>query len=289
MRRDYYAVLGIGATANTADIKRAYRRLARRYSPDINFWEVEARSLFEEIAEAYRILSDPESRSLYDRFGGPGGGRDALSPGRRGDDLYAAVALSFDAAAHGTTLPVELTRYSPCALCEGGGCPACGRRGIRAVTEAVSVRIPAGIDTGAEIRLSGQGHAGPFGGPRGDLIVATRVSDHPYFARKGDNLHCDVPLTLTEAILGGRVEVPTLHGETTLGIPPGTQSGHVFRLRGLGMPRRGGSGSGDLYVTVQVAIPTGLDARTEELVLQLGRLLPSNPRADLRRYRGGRS
>ncbi len=289
MRRDYYAVLGIGATASAVDIKRAYRRLARRYSPDVNFWDAEARSLFEEIAEAYRVLSDPESRSVYDRFGGTVVDRGALAAGRRGDDLYVSVALSFVEAARGTTLALELSRYSPCLGCGGTGCPGCGRRGIHLATDSVAVRLPGGVDTGSEVRVAREGHAGPFGGPRGDLMVATRVSDHPFFIRKGDNLYCEVPISVVEAMLGGRIEVPTLHGDTTIAVPPGTQSGQVFRVRGHGLPRRGRTGTGDLYVAMRVLIPNDLDVRTEELVLELGRLLPSNPRTDLRRYPEGSS
>jgi DnaJ-class molecular chaperone len=289
MRRDYYAVLGVGATASAADIKRAYRRLARRYSPDINFWDAEARPLFEEIAEAYRILSDPESRSVYDRFGGVIVDRGVLPTGRRGDDLYVSVALSFVDAARGTTLALPLSRFSPCPGCDGRGCSGCGRRGIQLGTESVAIQVPGGVGTGSEIRVPDEGHAGPFGGPRGDLIVATQVGDHPFFSRKGDNLYCDVPITVVEAILGARIEVPTLDGETTIVLPPGTQNGQAFRLRGHGVPRRGGTGTGDLYVAVRVVIPSDLDVQTGALVLELGRLLPSNPRPDLRRYREGSS
>jgi molecular chaperone DnaJ len=289
MRRDYYAVLGIGTTASAADIKRAYRRLARRYSPDINFWDTDARSLFEEIAEAYRVLSDPESRSIYDRFGPAIVERDAPPAGRRGDDLWVPVVLSFVEAARGTTLALELSRFSPCAGCGGAGCQRCSRRGIELVTESVAIRVPGGVDSGSEVRVPREGHAGPFGGPRGDLVVTTRVSDHPHFTRKGDNLYGEVSIGVVEAMLGGRIHVPTLDGETTLSIPPGTQSGQVFRIRGQGVPRRGGTGTGDLYIAVRVVIPTDLDARTEALVLELGRLLPPHPRIHPRRYREGSS
>jgi DnaJ-class molecular chaperone len=289
MRRDYYAVLGIGATASAADIKRAYRRLARRYSPDINLWDAEARPLFEEIAEAYRILSDPESRAAYDRFGRVVADPGSLPPGRRGDDLYVSVALSFAEAARGTTVALPLRRFSPCPGCGGRGCSECARRGLQLGTDSVPVRVPAGVDTGSEVRVPGEGHAGPFGGPRGDLLVATRVSDHPFFTRKGDNLYCEVSITVLEAILGGRLDVPTLEGESSLTLPPGVQSGQVFRLRGHGVPRRGGTGTGDLYVSVRVVIPAGLDVGAEALVRELSRFLPPNPRPDLRRYREGRS
>jgi molecular chaperone DnaJ len=287
MGRDYYAVLGIASTAAGREIRQAYRRLARRYSPDVNFWDTEARGLFQEISEAYRVLSDPGARSMYDRYGhllvaGP-----AVGEGRRGDDLHVAVSLSLADAARGVTLPVELSRFSPCQACGGAGCPECRQRGVRLAGESLSIPVPAGVDTGAQIRVPGEGHAGPFGGPRGDLIVSTRVEEHPYFVRKGDNLHCEVPITLAEAILGARVHVPTLEGEAGLVVPPGTQSGQSFRLRGRGLPHVFGEGAGDLYATVRVEVPTGLDARTQEMVRELDRLLASDPRAALRRYRGG--
>ena len=140
---------------------------------------------------------------------------------------------------------------------------------------------------GAQLRAPGQGHAGPFGGPQGDLIVITRVAEHPFFLRKGDNVHCELPVTLGEAVLGARIRVPTLDGETMLVLPPGTQSGQVFRLRGKGMRRLHGDGSGDLYVTVRVTIPRGLDERTQAIFRELERLLPETPRAGYERFRGG--
>jgi molecular chaperone DnaJ len=287
MRRDYYAVLGIAPTADVREIRQAYRRLARRYSPDVNFWDAAAQAVFQEIAEAYRVLSDAGARSMYDRYGHLLSDREAVGAGRRGEDLHVAVSLSLVDAARGVTLPIELSRFSPCGACGGGGCEECRGRGVRLVTERVSIAVPAGVDTGAQIRVAGEGHAGPFGGPRGDLIVSTRVEDHPVFVRKGDNLHCEVPITLAEAILGARIQVPTLDGDAVLVVPPGTQSGQSFRLRGRGVPHGFGEGAGDLYVTARVEIPKGLDARTQEMVRELGRVLASDPRAELRRHGGG--
>jgi molecular chaperone DnaJ len=285
MRRDYYAVLGVATTADLRDIRRAYRHLARQYSPDINFWDAEARVLFEEISEAYRVLSDPGARTMYDRFGTTLVDRDARPSGRRGDDHHVTVALSFADAATGVTLSLDLSRFSPCQVCEGRGCGGC-RHGVRPTTESVSVAIPAGVDTGTQIRVSEQGHAGPFGGPRGDLILSTRVSEHSLFLRKGDNLHCEVPITIGEAVLGTRIQVPALDGEATLVIPPGTQSGQAFRLRGRGVPRIHSDGAGDLYVMVRVETPRGLDAHTQELVRELDRLIGGDPRRALRQQGG---
>lgn len=331
MRRDYYAVLGVDATATTQEIRQAYRRLARQYSPDVNLWDEHARSLYEEITEAYRVLSDSIGRSLYDRYGHQGFQPDAAdgtdrprrARGVRGDDLHYSLDLAFTDAARGLRLELEISRLSPCRACEGSGsrqgapavgcqhcdgtgnlwregelsrpepCPACGGLGVRVADPcptcrgrgvspapaSVPVTIPPGVDTGAQLRIPGEGHAGPFGGPRGDLIVITRVAPHPFFERKGDNLHCEIPISLTEAVLGARIQVPTLDGSAVLVLPPGTQSGQVFRLRGKGLPRFDGERRGDLYVTVKVLIPRGLDAQTQEIFRRLERLIPDNPRA----------
>ena len=330
--RDYYAVLGVGAGSTPDQIRRAFQRLARRYSPDVNLWEREAQSLFEEISQAYRVLSDPSARRLYDQHGPvsePVG--DAPSPapsGRRGDDLHVPVELSFAQAHSGLTLEVAVERLgpcdacraagvrpgapvvpcdhcagaglvwmrsagrvtpSPCPACDGAGervvepCPACRGRGVRPRRDAIGVAIPAGVDTGGQLRLTGEGHAGPLGGPRGDLIVSARVQDHPVFTRKGDNLHAELRVGIVEAVLGARIPLATLSGAFDLILPPGTQSGQVIRIRGKGMPRLSGEGRGDLYVTALVEIPRGIDARTQELFRELGRLVPEPPRGALRR------
>jgi len=293
MRRDYYAVLGIAATAEPREVRRAYQRLARQYSPDVNFWDERARELFDEIAEAFRVLGDPSARAMYDRFGSAAGAADALGAGRRGDDVHGVVELSFADVVRGTRVRMEVHRFSSCAACSasgtgaGGRCLLCLGRGVRRVVEPVDVAIPAGADSGAQIRMAGEGNAGPFGGPRGDLIVSTRVREHPFFRRKGDSVHCEVPISVWEALLGARIRVPTPSGEAVLVVPPGTTGGQVFRLRGQGLPRLTGESTGDLYVTVRVEIPTGLDARTHELVRQLERLMPIETRTALERYRGG--
>jgi molecular chaperone DnaJ len=291
-RRDYYAVLGIAATAGPREIRQAYRRLARQYSPDVNFWDREAEALFEEIAEAYRVLSDPAAREMYDRYGGivvTG----ALHPGRRGDDVHTTVELSFADAARGTTLEVAVPRFSPCATCGATGvrgdrpCGVCHQRGVRRAVDGVRVVIPAGVDSGSQIRVPDEGSAGPFGGPRGDLIVSTRVREHPFFRRQGDGVHCELPVSVWEALQGARIHVPTPNGTAVLVVPPGTPPGQVFRLRGQGLPKLSGEGPGDLFVTIRVEIPGGLDARTHDLVRELERLLPMESRVGLERYAGG--
>jgi molecular chaperone DnaJ len=290
MARDYYAVLGLEATAAPREIKRAYQRLARRYSPDVNFWDREAQTIFEEIVEAYRVLSDPTARAMYDRFGGTGG---LLQASRRGEDVHVAIELSFAQAALGATLEVDVPRFSPCAGCgatgvrDGGACSGCQGRGVRRALDTVRVELPAGVDVGTEVRVRGEGSAAPFGGPRGDLVVSTRVRPHPFFRRQGEGVHCEVPISVWEALRGARIRVPTPTGEAVLVIPPGTSGGQVFRLRGQGVARLTDGSTGDLYVTVQVQMPTGLDARTDELVRELERLLPAAPRITLDAYVGG--
>jgi DnaJ-class molecular chaperone len=135
--------------------------------------------------------------------------------------------------------------------------------------------------------MPGEGSAAPFAGPRGDLIVSTRVREHPFFVRKGDHVHCEVPITVWEALRGARVRVPTPQGEAVLVVPPATAAGSVFRLRGQGVPRLAGDAPGDLFVTIRIDMPAGIDARTDELVRELERLMPATPRQDLARYRGG--
>ena len=291
MRRDYYAVLGVAATAAPREIRYAYRRLARQYSPDVNFWDRQAQTLFEEIAEAYRVLSDPTARAMYDRFGTrPDTG--ALAAGRRGEDVHATVELGFAQAAHGARLRLDVPRFSPCGACSASGgtsqgtCASCQGRGVRRVVERVHVSIPAGVDAGTQVRVPAEGSAGPFGGPRGDLIVSTRVREHPFFKRHGDGVRCDVPITVWEALRGARIRVPTPMGGTTLVLPPGTAPNQLFRLRGHGLPRLTGEGHGDLHVTIRVVLPDSLDTRTDELVRELERLLPMEPRAELERYAG---
>jgi molecular chaperone DnaJ len=289
MPRDYYAVLGLAATAGPREIRQAYRHLARRYSPDVNVVDRQTRALFEEIVEAYRILSDPAARSMYDRLGAAG----VLEPGRRGDDVHVGVELTFAHAARGVALDVDVPRFSPCGAChatgaaDGAACSACRGRGVRRALDVVRIEIPAGVDSGTEIRLRGEGSAAPFGGPRGDLVVSSRVREHPFFKRQGDAVHCEVSISLWEAVRGARIRIPTPTDEAVLVVPPGTTGGQAFRLRGQGIPKLLDGAAGDLFVTIQVVMPSGMDARTDELVRELERLLPLTPRADLDRFAGG--
>jgi DnaJ-class molecular chaperone len=256
----------------------------------VNFWDVTARTVFDEIAEAYRVLSDPDARALYDRFGGR---HDAVEAGRRGEDVHAAIELGFGDVVNGVALDLPVSRFSPCGACAARGraddepCGACAGRGVRRAIDVVKIVIPAGVDSGTQVRVSDEGSAAPFGGPRGDLVVSTRVREHPFFVRKGDHIHCEVPITVWEALRGARVRVPTPQGEAVLVVPPATAAGSAFRLRAQGLPRLAGDTPGDLFVTIRIDMPAGIDARTDELVRELERLMPAAPRQDLGRYRGG--
>jgi molecular chaperone DnaJ len=180
-------------------------------------------------------------------------------------------------------------RFSgPCADCNGTGkyrprCAACGGSGLIRKPESFEVRIPAGVDTGSRVRVAGKGNAGLNGGARGDLLIVTEVDQHPFFERKGDNIYVKVPVTVTEAALGAKVEVPTLDGSSVIRIPPGTQSGQTLRLRGKGAPSlRGPAGlRGDQFIEVQVTVPHVADERTKEILRELARLNPEDPRAAL--------
>ena len=176
-----------------------------------------------------------------------------------------------------------------CPQCGGSGkqkrrCPACGGSGHTRQPETFDVRIPAGVDTGSRVRVPGKGNAGLGGGPPGDLFIVTDVEPHPYFERKGDNIYVKLPVTVTEAALGAKVEVPTIDGPTTIKIPPGTQSGQRLRLREKGPPSLRGSVRGDQFVEVQVVVPRVADERTKEILREVARLNPENPRKDLKRY-----
>ncbi len=306
--QDYYKILGVDKNADEKEIKRAYRRLAREFHPDVNPGDPQAEEKFKQINEAYEVLSDPEKRAKYDRFGAswqryqqmggdpggfdwsqwtsgfPGGTRvefggdlgdlfggaggfsdffntlfgnmgirtDAFRQGRRaarGRDLEQPVEITLEEAFHGTRRILEKD----------------GRR--------LEVKIPPGVKTGSRIRIAGEGGRGGSGMPAGDLYLKVRVRPHPRFTRKGDNLHTQVDLDLYTAILGGTVRVPTLEGDVSLKIPPETQSGRTFRLRGKGMPRlKQPKQRGDLYVKVQVRLPQNLSEREKQLFRELASL-----------------
>ena len=368
---DYYQVLGVDRKAAAADIKKAYRRLARKYHPDLNPGDKSAEARFKEIQEAYSVLSDAKKRSQYDQFGfagdrppaggaGPfpggggggfegfdfsdigsgnfrdffenifGGGAPAASRSgsaapARGEDLMYAMTVSFEDAVKGVQTKIQLTRQASCGTCHGTGgrsggrtrpcptcggsgrsfvqkglmkfsapCPACGGagtvrgedcgdcggRGAVQRTEILNVRIPAGVDAGSKVRIAEKGNAGQAGGPPGDLYITIDVAPHAWFKREGTSLSIRLPISVPEATLGAKIEVPTLDGRTTIRIPPGTKSGQKFRIRGRGVPVLGGSGRGDEFVEVFLVPPPFDDQRVRELMKELEKADPRNPRAE---------
>jgi molecular chaperone DnaJ len=351
MPRDYYEVLGVSRTASDADIKKAFRRLARELHPDVND-EPDAEDRFKEAAEAYEVLSDADRRATYDRyghegvrsggyapnfegfgsvadifeafFGGSGGGFSSVFGGGRpggpaqGGDVAVSAEIKLEQAAHGAAVEVAYDAVSRCEHCRGNGaepgtpieaCPKCGGTGqLRAVSRTpfgqvvraavcdmcggegrvpknpchvcggrgrkvervkVSVDVPAGIDDGQRIRISGRGHAGEHGGPAGDLYVQVRVREDPRFVRNEDDLVTVVDVAAPLAALGTVVEVPTIEGPTELEIPAGIQPNETLIIRGKGMPALRGRRHGDLRVVVNVVIPRHLKREQKELFEQL--------------------
>lgn len=356
MNRDYYEVLGVGKTATEAEIKKAYRKLALKYHPDVCPDKSEAEEKFKEITEAYEVLSNPSKRATYDRvgqsgfgqgssgagfsdFGGFGsfsdvfetffGGGFGASPFRtqtrtrpagpqRGSDVAIDVEVSFEGSIFGTEVKVTTPRYQRCEHCGGTGaepgtdiktCPSCGGRGeiqrtqnifgaqvirIEACSECqgegkvfeatckscgstgrirtaktVPIKVPPGAYSGLHIRKKGEGSAGARGGPPGDLLVILHVVPHPLFKREGDDIYCDLPISVSTAALGGQIEVPSVYGALNVDIPEGTQGGTTIRLKDKGAPSIHRRGRGDQYTTLIVEIPRNLTEREKELFQEL--------------------
>ncbi|MBT8496137.1 MAG: DnaJ domain-containing protein [Deltaproteobacteria bacterium] len=267
-KRDYYEVLGVSKSADDADLKRAYREQARKYHPDISE-QVGAEDKFKEINEAYAVLSDPQRRARYDRYGFAGLGEedvggfssvvdafdDLLSDlfkrrkgKKRGRDLRYTLELTLEEAVFGCDKQIRVP-------IEGGK------------SREYAVTVPRGAKDGQVRRLEGKGEKGQGGAGPGDLNVILRVRPHSLFERDGDDIWCEVPVTFPEAALGTVVEVPTLDGKVKMRMPEGTQSGRVFRMRGKGVPK-GRAGRGDQMVRVLVETPTGLTDRQRELLEQ---------------------
>ena len=310
-KRDYYEVLGIDRSASETELKRAFKKLARTFHPDVNPGDAKAEERFKEISEAYAVLSDPEKRRKYDAmghaaFGGGspwgggappgmedilrefglgdifggifGGARGGAARGgfhaqsqapRRGQDVNYSMEIGFDDSLKGlnTTITVPKTTN------ENGK--------IQHTTERIQVKIPPGVSNGSRIRLAGKGEVSLNGGPQGDLFIVTKVREHPFFERKGDNLYLSLPVSLGEALLGARVEINTFEGVTKMTIPPSTQNGQVFRLSGKGAPKLKGSGKGDLFVAIQVLLPDKMDEESKEIVRELELRNPTSPRANM--------
>ncbi|WP_010495624.1 molecular chaperone DnaJ [Paenibacillus elgii] len=346
-KRDYYEVLGVGKDASQEDIKKAYRKLARQYHPDVNKAD-DAESKFKEAKEAYDVLSDDQKKAQYDRFGhvdpnqGMGGGFNGADFGgfgdifdmffgggqrrnpnapQRGNDLQYTLTIEFKEAVFGKKTDIHIPRTETCDTCQGSGakpgtkpetCGVCHGSGQQEVVQntafgrivnrrvcsacqgqgriikdkcgtchgsgkvkkqrTISLNIPAGVDDGAQLRVTGEGEAGTRGGPPGDLYVVIRVKSHEFFEREGDDIYCEVPLTFAQAALGDEIEIPTLTEKVKLKIPAGTQTDTYFRLKGKGVPRLRGYGQGDQHVKVVVVTPTNMNDEQRELLREFARL-----------------
>jgi molecular chaperone DnaJ len=323
--KDYYSILGISRSASDKEIKSAYRKLARKYHPDVNPGNKTAEEKFKEINHAYEVLSDAGKRKKYDQFGegweqaeqfsqagrqggGTGGGfdyrnfnfsggrggatfaggedissifEDLFAGGRgrhsqpqRGQDIEHPVEITLEEAFSGTSRILSLQSEDTCPTCGGTGriqrtvCATCRGTGTVPRVRQLEVKIPAGVKTGSRVRIAGKGGQGR-GGSAGDLFLVITVRPHATFERQDSDLLTNVPLPLTTAMLGGKVEVPTLKGKLELKVPPETQNGRVFRLAGQGMPILGKEGRGDLLARVNVVLPLKLSAEEKELFSRL--------------------
>jgi len=342
-KRDYYQILNISRSASDQEIKSAYRKLAVKYHPDKNPGNQEAEEKFKEASEAYSVLSDPQKRAQFDRFGHVngagaggfdptifsefgdifgdlfgfgdilGGGGRRRSSAQRGSDLRYNLELAFMEAAFGLKTKIKIPRLETCQSCSGSGaaqgsgssrCPTCQghgqiryQQGFFSISrtcnhcqgsgnviknpckecrgegrvqneETLEIKIPAGVDNGQRMRISGEGEAGIHGGPPGDLDIVFFVKEHEIFERKQNEIFCTIPVSFTQAALGAEVVIPTLEGEDTLKIPEGTQSGEVFRLRGRGIASPTGKGRGDQHVRVNIVTPAKLNREQRKLLEQ---------------------
>lgn len=354
-KADYYELLGVPKNASEDELKKAYRKMALKHHPDRNQGDKVAEEKFKQISEAYEVLSDPDKRAAYDRFG-----HDAFSPGNRGfpgggfhdpsdvfqqvfgagggmggifeeffggggrrhdgaqggNDLRYDMQITFEEAAFGCEKEVSIRRNETCGACDGSGagagssrtnCPQCGGRGqvttqrgffmlsqtcprcrgagrvvekpcktcngggLEEKTARIKIRVPGGVEDGMRLRSSGNGESGVRGGPPGDLYVVLHVKEHEIFKRDGEDLYCEVPISYATAALGGEVEAPTLGAAAQIRVPPGTQSGTLFSLRGKGVKSLDGHSYGDLHVHVIVEVPTRLNAEQRKKLEEFAR------------------
>jgi molecular chaperone DnaJ len=376
--QDYYETLGVKRGASADEIRKSYRRMARKYHPDLNPGDRVSEEKFKKLQEAYDVLSDPKKRQMYDQHGfysesgfppggggpqqegpgmgftgfdfseyfnahpreesgfaggfqdlfsqffGRGGPRQQARRPERGADLEYGVNIDFWQAIRGTQVRLNVTRQEACPTCNGSGtaggntvscpqcngtgtvtqmagamrfslscprcegrgklrnaCPTCHGDGRVTRTESVEVRIPQGVQTGSRLRVPGKGNAGTLSAPPGDLYITVRVEPHPFFTRVGDDIEIKVPITVAEAGLGAKIEVPTIDGRALLKIPQGTRNGQRFRLREKGVFNARKNTRGDQIVEVIVQPPKVQDERTKEILRELARLNPEDPRAEL--------
>ncbi|MEL7562636.1 J domain-containing protein [Dehalogenimonas sp. 4OHTPN] len=306
--KDYYGTLGIGRAATADEIKKAFRKLARKYHPDVNPGDKAAEAKFKEINEAHEVLSDKEKRAKYDKYGENWQHAEAYEKAGAGFHQYEGTQNPFGGFEYRTSGGPFTGSYSGDdvgdifeQILRGGGGRRRPRRGEDvdyevevtleeayhgtqrtlamqgAKAEKLEIKIPAGVTTGSKVRLAGKGGEGSGGGPRGDLYLVVKVTPHSRFERKEDDLHVTVDLPLYTAILGGEIHVPTIKGKNlALRIPPGTQNGRTIKLAGQGMPHLGRTGTGDLIARVNVVLPTNLTGREKELFTELSKLSASN-------------
>ncbi len=300
-KKDFYSTLGVSRSASQDEIKKAYRKLAMKYHPDKNPNDKKAEEQFKEISEAYEILSDEKKREMYDQFGfagagagyagagaggpgfggfqqgfgssddfqdifgdmfgdvfggraGGGGFRQSRRP-QRGADLRYTLTISFEESALGTEKTISFLRH----------------RNGREETARLSVKVPAGVKPGQRLKLSSEGDGAPQAGASGDLYVIIQVQEHPLFRREEDDVLLDAPVSYTDAILGGEIEVPTLTGRVALKVHSGSHSGQVFRLKGKGFPKSGGFGAGDMRVRIVIDTPSHITGKQKELVQELAK------------------
>lgn len=356
MKRDYYEVLGVSKSATADELKKAYRKVAMQHHPDRNPGDKAAEEKFKEAAEAYEVLSDPQKKSQYDRFGHAGvgnnrgggfsggmnmddifsqfgdvfgddifgsffgGGRSSRgrSTGTRGSNLRVKIKLNYEEMANGATKTIKVKKYVNCNTCHGSGakdkgsvqtCSVCGGSGqVRKVTstflgqmqtvttcsacngegttitskcsacrgegrvygeETVNIEIPAGVQEGMQLSMSGKGNAGERGGAAGDLIILIEEESHPELQREGLNVVYDLHISFTDAVFGMQIEVPTIDGKAKIKIPPGTQSGKIFRLKGKGFPAVNSYERGDQMIHINVWTPQNISSEEKEMLEKL--------------------
>ncbi len=382
-KKDYYETLGVPRSADAEEIRKSYRRLARKYHPDVNPGDKAAEERFKSVQEAYDVLSDDEKRKTYDQYGfyspnippnGAGGGtssgpgfggfdfaeylrqqqragagaeegegvgggsfrdifgsffgggraRQTAPQPERGADLEYGLNVDFWQSIRGTQVKLNITRQETCETCHGTGsagggvavcpecdgsgtvtqmagamkfnltcprcggsgrlknaCPTCRGEGLVSRPDTVEVRIPQGVASGSRLRVAGKGNAGVAGGPAGDLYITVRVEEHPFFKRNGDNIDIQVPLTVSEAGLGAKIEVPTIDGRALLKIPQGTQNGQKFRLRDKGVFNSRKNSRGDEIVEVVLHSPDVHNERTRELLRELAQVQTTDVRQEM--------
>jgi molecular chaperone DnaJ len=353
VKRDYYEILAVSRGVGEQELKSAYRKLALQFHPDRNPGDAEAEEKFKEAAEAYGVLSDAQKRAAYDAyghagvssaagggfdpssmdlgdllsqvfgfgdmFGGAGGQRGGRPRATKGDDLRYDLTLTFEEAAFGKAVELQVPKMEPCQRCRGRGaepdssmmqCPACHGRGeqlfsqgflsvrrtcshcggageivkqvcrdcrgegYKHVNKRLKVTVPAGIADGNRLRVSGEGQPGTNGGPNGDLYIFFAVREHPVFERHDNDLHCRIPINVAQAVLGARIQAPTLEGPHELQIPEGTQNGTELKIKGKGVPEVQGKGRGDLIVHIDVRVPTKITREQRRIFEELEDTLP---------------